>query len=296
MIYVSFAISHELCILQTSIESPTKVGNGGLHQHYGNSYHEADQHENIGHDPVMDDGDYPVDDEQRDPVINVGILPTPSDEHQPMDEKLADSSRHLSPSRSTVPGELPVTPLRDSKFNIDTSSKDNEEEPSSVQIASFSMNSSNDPPNMNNSKDSYSRSAVMKGAHELLKKNREERLKLMEKRKSSRTSIESESINTATLVDKKSPIRTITPVKQSTPSKLEGAKRPASPKISTTIKEDKVKLESAVNAEDDVSDTSSAWTDTVDPAADQRRALILKMAKSRMKSKKSLTESSNSES
>jgi hypothetical protein len=51
-----------------------------------------------------------------------------------------------------------------------------------------------------------------------------------------------------------------------------------------------------LDSEDNVSDSSSTWTDVTEPVVDQRRALILKMAKNRMKSKQSITESTTSES
>lgn len=240
------------------------------------------------------------------------IPPTPSDEQQPMDEMLANSvlnpRRQSSPTRSSTPTQHYHTAFESSNLNADASSKERTQE-NGVGSPEVAM----DPSPSISTKDSYSRSTAMKGAHELLKKNREQRLKLMEKRKSSRTNLLSSAEKTA--VEKKNPVRHPTPVKLNLdPANGENSNEPASPKSpSMTIykggadwsrvgsaKKEKLlereELKKSLNVEDNVSDSSSTWTDATEPVIDQRRALILKMAKNRMKSKQSVTEPSNSDS
>ena len=180
----------------------------------------------------------------------------------------------------------------------------------------------------------YSKSSAMKGAQELLKKNREQRLRIMAKRRNtpgknsekSFTSTASDSENmepspTKQIVSKArgrsvTPVRkatsppqrlSISPSRRMSPVKMALYKNPSSPRkiagdvpppppLSPTNKLLQPRREPKSYQNDDdaksvassiVSAASSGWTDTTDPLErDSRRALILKMAKSRMRSKR----------
>jgi len=186
---------------------------------------------------------------------------------------------------------------------------------------------------------SYTKSSAMRGAQELLKKNRQQRLAIMAKRRSSTALTDDNS--TASDTENKSPYkpakvihsiargRSVTPIRRSkspvkalSPNnankspkskvKMTMYKSPSSPRNkiiserSTKTLNETSELATPsppspvmksppppmMNGMDDTrsesaSATSSVWTDTTDlTQRDSRRALILKMAKSRMKSKR----------
>ncbi len=184
------------------------------------------------------------------------------------------------------------------------------------------------------SQNSYTKSTAMRGAQKLLKKNREQRLAIMAKRRnpnadalstgtSLNTTANSDNENDAPNSENKGPKtiysrsrgRAVTPIrhmksppespavikKALTPSnKKSPAPAPAPPpasKVKMSMYKSTSKAHMSVTeegADDSKSDatsgysgTSSIWTDSTDVTGrDSRRALILKMAKSRMKKKK----------
>lgn len=162
-------------------------------------------------------------------------------------------------------------------------------------------------------------SSAMKGARELLRKNRQERLALMSKRKggmqkapvhqSSSQKVKSPSFGNENKEPEKSPkrfshirSRSVTPSKkrpQVPTSPLSPAKknlRPVSPPYDSIQPKTPPSSQRNTNRSvffnsprSDVSGVSSCWTDEPDSAdRDSRRALILKMAKNRMRSKKEM--------
>lgn len=182
----------------------------------------------------------------------------------------------------------------------------------------------------------YSRSSAMRGAQELLKKNRQQRLAIMAKRRSAREDVANSNTKSENngVVYSHSRNRSITPSQRNkSPSKrsLSPTKKPnnppppspSGPKTHSPLKMSLYRSPSASTrstrrslpgstsrtnvmgrspspsfgllddsdvkseATSAVSAASSVWTDTTDLSEkDQRRALILKMAKNRMKSKK----------
>jgi len=182
--------------------------------------------------------------------------------------------------------------------------------------------------------DKYSKGSAMRGARELLKKNRQERLAVMSKRRGAKSPLvknkkedsseqqpqpqdnnnENKAPEKSRPLYSKSRSRTVTPNKKrfqtpTSPTKSSAPPTPSSPskealassstpeypipprtpdnssRVNTSIK--------SPGATSDVSGTSSVWTDSSDK--DSRRALILKMAKSRMRSKKEMVKSSEIE-
>jgi hypothetical protein len=209
----------------------------------------------------------------------------------------------------------------------------------------------------------YSKSSAMRGAHELLKKNRQQRLAIMAKRKGTNgtpqhdtsfgdsehhpTSSEAENYEAykPKVIMSRSRGRSVTPIRRKSPTKVMSPEKistntPKSPKnkvkmsmyrsnsssrerfvserssrtldteitsteketlspTSPTTREDpssnipvlspkrRDENDAKSEATSAVSGTSSVWTDTTDFASkDSRRALILKMAKNRMRTKK----------
>lgn len=275
----------------------------------------SDHSESFDHnEPSILYDELPEAKEANDQVrISPQISPTPSDEQQPMDEMVADSvpdpHEQSSPTKSYTPSQDDITPYGTQKLQVDTLSQEGRKESEIVSSEVAPLDESIDPTSSISTKDLYSRSTAMKGAHELLKKNREQRLKFMEKRKSSRTNLLSSAEKNTT--EKKTPVRHSTPVKLNLGSSANN--EPASPKsptmamykgganwsrVSSAKKEKSERDESKkiLNVEDNVSDSSSTWTDATEPVLDQRRALILKMAKNRMKGKQPITEQTTSES
>ncbi len=178
----------------------------------------------------------------------------------------------------------------------------------------------------------YSRSSAMRGAQELLRKNRQQRLAIMAKRRSAREdTLATKNESTEKTVFSRSRNRSITPsqlnrspskksmsptkkshnlpqspstIKAQSPVKMSLYRSPSSrsrisqiSRVSKSNNSTDVEQFSSPRIVDDsdvkseatsaVSASSSVWTDTTDLSEkDQRRALILRMAKNRMKSKR----------
>lgn len=147
----------------------------------------------------------------------------------------------------------------------------------------------------------YSKSSAMRGAQELLKKNRQRRLEIMARRRQQQQArktkqpVEDEDNSTFT---NEIPDENSVPSRMSrnaSPSlslkKSVTAKPPNSPKVSTHSQDTKTKDFDALSG---VSNPSSILTDETSPAEkNARRALILQMAKNRMKKGKNSVESSS---
>lgn len=160
-------------------------------------------------------------------------------------------------------------------------------------------------------------STAMIGARKLLKKNRQERLALMAKRKQAQqktpvltsrkqeTSVfgnENKEPDKTKILFSHARSRSVTPNKRrfragasSPASSLKISLSPASPpsgvfppKSPPSSRKTQNKNSSFGSPKSDISACSSAWFDEPDADKDSRRALILKMAKNRMRSKKEL--------
>lgn len=181
-----------------------------------------------------------------------------------------------------------------------------------------------------------STSSAMRGARELLKKNRQERLALMSKRRGIQQKIPTttKSPNEDVEVvgnENKEPVkektfysharsRSVTPNKkrfQSTSSPVASpvaspvkkalspskkalsptspSNAPVIPKTPPPVSHRKTVVKNADfgSPKSDISGASSAWTEEPDGDKDSRRALILKMAKNRMRTKKEMKSSRN---
>jgi hypothetical protein len=162
-------------------------------------------------------------------------------------------------------------------------------------------------------------STAMRGARELLKKNRQERLALMSKRKVIKTPVlksprvsefgneNKEPAKSTKKMYSHARSRSVTPNKSrfhGTPSPIPSPKMtlsPASPhydsippKTPPSSQRKSFNKDLGYSPKSDISGASSAWTEDIDsPNKDSRRALILKMAKNRMRSKKELKPSQN---
>jgi len=158
----------------------------------------------------------------------------------------AGPEEHESP---TTPHESPST------LKYEYSEDPTEEPGSSPQVDAIS------PVSETNTRSEYSvQSQAMKGARELLKRNRQKRLEMVAKQANNEQQPESKD-DESTLHDLNSP-----------KSEASGGTWESGSEISGSV----------------ISATSSAWTETSGaPERSSRRALILQMAKARMKSNKS---------
>lgn len=267
-----------------------------------NSPHRSSTRGGVTPKQHIGDGDHLTVDTLVDEVINVPAPPPRNDFVSPMSES-SPSTKFTSP--------VPMTPDSPKPIN------------------------------------SYTKSSAMRGAQELLKKNRSQRLAIMAKRRNTplRNEKSSYSTNSSSDIENKEPTikprvvrsrsrgRSVTPVRirspervkinLSSPKDISSPPRPKSkvkmtmyrsPSASKRLISDRPQASlspksglaspplsprsprsPSVNNDDDVkseansavSATSSVWTDATDlTQKDSRRALILKMAKNRMKSKK----------
>lgn len=136
----------------------------------------------------------------------------------------------------------------------------------------------------------YSKSSAMRGAQELLKKNRQRRLEIMARRrqqqsKKNNQSVENEDNSSFTNDENSIPSRSL-PV--SSPSSGKGNKLDSrnaeSQKLSSKLDKSTRKANGDYDALSGVSNPSSILTDETSPGEkNARRALILQMAKNRMK-------------
>jgi len=263
---------------------------------------------------------------------------------KPLSPRYSLSIKQMSPAREKVK-KVPVEEYDDPSLD---GSVDDEPSPAYPKSSTFSFDEEDDRKNNGASPQSHaaspqsrgsksvessytqgSTSSAMRGARELLKKNRQERLALMSKRRGVQ-----QKIPTITKAPKEKQVdevgnenkepakektfysharsRSVTPNRkrfQSTSSPTASpAKKalspatppygaPPPPKTPPSVSLQKAAVNNkdadfAVSPKSDISAASSSWTDEADGDKDSRRALILKMARNRMRSKKETSRSS----
>lgn len=324
-------------------------------EHYGSanpneSYYEQDSNDQSKYHSIGIGSKTPSDDEDEmhfESKAKRGVSPV-------LDEK----SSPESPERKMVEQspEDPPTPIKSAGIDLQVDAHVNEiidvpdPSPKLDLVSPMSVGSTFGPTSpassTTKSQNSYTKSSAMRGAQKLLKKNRQQRLAIMAKRRSVTSGLQEPTVNnvgssgvgdtpdTSTptnnsdaendapkqastgtnVIYSRSRGRSVTPVRRMgsessvvvkktplTPPSKKKSPIPPSPvrtpsKVRMSVYKSASARIAAIQDNDELDDTtsealsgtSSVWTDATDGISkDSRRALILKMAKRRMKEKKS---------